>query len=60
MSKKLKIQFWRAEKALAMQIIEQEGLPAEKGNGFVKIIDSPALDFEMGIWLRGVSFRFRT
>ena len=25
MSKKLKIQFWRAEKALAMQILEQEG-----------------------------------
>lgn len=25
MSKKLKIQFWKAEKALAMQILEQEG-----------------------------------
>lgn len=25
MNKKLKIQFWRAEKALAMQILEQEG-----------------------------------
>ena len=50
--KKLKIQFWRAEKALAMQILEQDGLPKEKG-GFVHIIDSPALDFELGVWLRG-------
>lgn len=51
--KKLKIQFWKAEKALAMQILEQEGLPKEKGDGFIKIIDSPALDFKMGVWLRG-------
>ena len=50
--KRLKIQFWRAEKALAMQILVQEGLPKEKG-GFVHIIDSPALDFELGVWLRG-------
>ena len=27
MKKKLKIQFWKAEKALAMQILVQEGLP---------------------------------
>lgn len=53
MSKKLKIQFWKAEKALAMQILEQEGLPKEKRDGFIKIIDSPALDFVMGVWLRG-------
>lgn len=53
MSKKLKIQFWKAEKALAMQILEQEGLPKVKGDGFIKIIDSPALDFVMGVWLRG-------
>lgn len=53
MSKKLKIQFWKAEKSLAMQILEQEGLPKEKGDGFIKIIDSPALDFELGVWLRG-------
>ena len=51
--KKLKIQFWKAEKALAMQILEQEGLPKEKGRDFIKIIDSPALDFELGVWLRG-------
>lgn len=51
--KRLKIQFWKAERALAMQILEQEGLPKEKGDGFVKIIDSPALDFVMGVWLRG-------
>ena len=53
MSKKLKIQFWKAEKALCMQILKQEGLPKEKGDGFIKIIDSPALDFVMGVWLRG-------
>ena len=28
----LKIRFWRAEKALCMQILEQEGLPKEKGD----------------------------
>lgn len=53
MNKRLKIQFWKAEKALAMQILVQEGLPKEKGDGFIKIIDSPALDFVMGVWLRG-------
>ena len=41
MSKKLKIQFWKAEKALAMQILEQEGLPSCKEDGFVHINDSP-------------------
>lgn len=51
--KKLKIQFWKAEKTLAMQILEQEGLPKEKCDGFIKIIDSPGLDFKMGVWLRG-------
>ena len=53
MSKKLKIQFWKAEKALAMQILEQEGLPKEKGDGFVRIDDSPRFIPEMGVWLRG-------
>ena len=53
MNKKLKIQFWRAERALAMQILEQEGLPREKEGGFVQINDSPALVFETGVWLRG-------
>lgn len=28
--KKLKIQFWKAEQVLAMQILEQEGLPRYK------------------------------
>lgn len=36
--KKLKIQFWKADKALAMQILEQEGLPERKVNDFIKII----------------------
>ena len=53
MSKKLKIQFWKAERALAMQILEQEGLPEEKEDGFVRIDDSPRLIPEMGVWLRG-------
>lgn len=53
MNKKLKIQFWKAEKALAMQILEQEGLPKEKGDGFIKITDYPSLGFETGACLRG-------
>lgn len=64
MSKKLKIQFWRAERALAMQILEQEGLPKYKKDGFIHITDSPALDFEKGVWLRGCNhyadFRLET
>lgn len=32
MNKKLKIQFWKAEKGLVMQILEQEGV-AERKNG---------------------------
>lgn len=52
MKKKLKIQFWKAEKALAMQILEQEGLPIEKWGGSVQITDSPMLT-ETGVWLRG-------
>ena len=35
--KRLKIQFWKAEKALAMQILEQEGLPNRKEEGDVRI-----------------------
>lgn len=53
MSKKLKIQFWRAEKALAMQILEQEGLPKRKDDGLVNIAVSPALSRKREIWLRG-------
>ena len=53
MNKKLKIQFWKAEKALAMQILEQEGLPKEKGDGYVRINDSPALISDNVVWLRG-------
>lgn len=52
MSKKLKIQFWKAEKALAMQILEQEGLPQHKNDGFIKTEYSPTLGSEE-IWLRG-------
>ena len=52
MSKKLKIQFWKAEKALAMQILEQEGLPERKVNDFVKIISMPCM-FRDELCLRG-------
>ena len=52
MSKKLKIQFWRAEKALAMQILERKGLPKRKAEGNVRIQGLPAL-FQYGIALGG-------
>lgn len=51
MSKKLKIQFWKAEKALAMQILEQEGLP-EKDTGIVRITKY-AMFYDDIICLRG-------
>ena len=43
MSKKLKIQFWKADKALAMQILEQKGLPDSKVNDFIKITSMPCM-----------------
>ena len=52
MNKKLKIQFWKAENTLAMQILEQEGLPRYKEEGFTRIWDQPAL-YEHSIDLRG-------
>ena len=52
MKKKLKIQFWKAENTLAMQILEQEGLPRCKEEGFTRIWDQPAL-YEYSIDLRG-------
>lgn len=54
--KKLKIQFWKAEKALAMQILEQEGLPELKEEGLIKIIESPWLGKET-LWLRGYDYK---
>lgn len=50
--KKLKIQFWKAERALAMQILEQEGLPSYKEEGKVLILTQPAL-YAYDIVLRG-------
>lgn len=50
--KKLKIKFWKAEKALAMQILEQEGLPEKKMDGFVHIFNFPSL-YDSCISLRG-------
>ena len=57
--KKLKIQFWKAEKALVMKILEQEGLPKYKNDGFVKIGHSPSLDLEE-MWLRGSEVIYNT
>lgn len=57
MSKKLKIQFWKAEKTLAMQILEQEGLPEYKGNGFVQIYQSIGLK-DCRLNLRGIDTSF--
>ena len=50
--KKLVIKFWKAERALAMQILEQEGFPEEKEEGFVKIINNPSM-YKDKIFLRG-------
>ena len=52
MKKKLKIKFWKAEKALAMQILEQEGLPKVKDDGNVNIGQCPDLYSDM-VELRG-------
>ena len=53
MKKKLKIKFWRAEKALAMQVVEQEGLPKQKYDGVVVIINCPEINKDE-VHLRGV------
>lgn len=52
MSKKLKIQFWKAELALAMQILEQKGLPKRKDEGDVRIWNYSAL-FRQALVLYG-------
>lgn len=51
--KRLKIQFWKAEKALAMQILERKGLPKRKAEGDVRIWDYSAL-FKEAIFLGGI------
>lgn len=50
--KKLKIKFWKTEKALAMQILKQEGLPKNKVEGVICITSSPEL-YKKEIHLRG-------
>lgn len=55
--KRLKIQFWKAERALAMQILEQEGLPEYKGDGFVQIYQSIGLK-DCRLNLRGIETSF--
>ena len=49
--KKLKIKFWKTECALAMQILEQEGLPTYKNKGQVWITSHPSI--YCAIQLRG-------
>ena len=51
MKKLLKIQFWLAEKSIAMQILEQSGLPEQKNDGMVRISTNPFLGDN--IFLRG-------
>ena len=51
MSKKLKIKFWKTERVLAMQILEQEGLPTYKNKGQVWITTHPSIN--CSIQLRG-------
>lgn len=60
MNKKLKIKFWKTEKALSMQVIEQEGLPKCKTiKGAVRISLTPCLFYEAGeIYLRGQDTEF--
>ena len=52
MNRKLVIQFWKAERTLAMQVLKQEGLPDCKEDGLVKIDDCPWIGMK-GIVLRG-------
>lgn len=42
--KKLKIQFWKPGRSLVMQILEQEGLPKLKTDGFIRVEISPAIE----------------
>ena len=56
MNKKLKIRFVKFERALVMQILEQEGLPSCKKEGFIKIAESPWI-YDGKLWLRGSDSR---
>lgn len=59
MSKKLKIQFWKAEEALVMQILEQEGLPKRKIEGRVRIKIQPAFEGDI-IFLHGEADKYNS
>lgn len=59
MSKKLKIQFWRAKLALAMQVLEQEGLPQRKIEGRVRIMIQPAFEGDI-IFLHGEAYKYNS
>lgn len=54
MKKKLRIKFWKAERALAIQVVKQEGLLTKKEEGFIHIIKGPELT-EKNVYLRGYS-----
>ena len=57
MAKKLKIQFWKPEGALVMQILEQEGLPKRKIEGRVRIKIQPAFEGDI-IFLHGEADKY--
>lgn len=52
MKKKLKIKIWEPERALAIQVVEQEGLPRIKTNGVVRISGCIDTNGEI-LYLRG-------
>ena len=54
MKKVLKIRFTKFERALAMQVLEQQGLPERKEDGFARISWQPELS-SRAIFLRGES-----
>lgn len=57
MKKKLVIKFWKAERALVMQILKQEGLPIKKHDSRVRILDYPQF-YDEEVALRGNASRF--
>ena len=57
MKQKLKIKFWKTERALAMQIVEQDGLPIEKRSGTVNIVHGCFFHIDK-VFLRGQGTRY--
>ena len=57
MKKKLVIKFWKAERALALQIVEQIGLPEQKDAGKIRIACGPDIEGDI-MYLRGDNILF--